>query len=45
MPLACLLIPHFSLRLAVLDQPALDGLPLVLTSPSMSRPLVADASP
>jgi nucleotidyltransferase/DNA polymerase involved in DNA repair len=45
MPLACLLIPHFALRLAVLDQPALDGLPLVLTAPSMTRPLVADASP
>ena len=46
MPLACLLIPHFSLRLAVLDQPDQPaGLPLVLTSPSMSRPFVADASP
>lgn len=45
MPLACLLIPHFTLRLAVLDQPALDGLPLVLTAPSLARPLVADASP
>jgi nucleotidyltransferase/DNA polymerase involved in DNA repair len=45
MPLACLLIPNFALRLAVLEQPALDGLPLVLTAPSMSRPLVADASP
>ncbi len=45
MPLACLLIPHFALRLAVLDNPALDGLPLVLTAPSMTRPLVADASP
>ena len=45
MPLACLLIPHFALRLAVLDGPALDGLPLVLTAPSMTRPLVADASP
>jgi nucleotidyltransferase/DNA polymerase involved in DNA repair len=45
MPLACVLIPNFALRLAVLAQPALDGLPLVLTSPSMARPLVADASP
>jgi DNA polymerase-4/protein ImuB len=45
MPLACLLIPNFALRLAVLEQPALDGLPLVLTAPSMTRPLVADASP
>ena len=45
MPLACLLIPNFALRLVVLDQPALDGLPLVLTAPSMTRPLVADASP
>jgi nucleotidyltransferase/DNA polymerase involved in DNA repair len=45
MPLACVLIPNFALRLAVLDNPALDGLPLVLTAPSMTRPLVADASP
>lgn len=45
MSLACLLIPNFALRLAVLEQPALDGLPLVLTAPSMTRPLVADASP
>lgn len=45
MPLACLLIPHFALRLAVLETPSLDGLPLVLTAPSMTRPLVADASP
>src|SRR3954470_3410160 len=45
MLLACVLIPNFPLRLAVLGQPALDGLPLVLTSPSTTRPLVADASP
>lgn len=45
MLLACVLIPNFPLRLAVLAQPALDGLPLVLTSPSTNRPLVADASP
>lgn len=45
MPLACVLIPNFPLRLAVLEAPALDGLPLVLTAPSMTRPVVADASP
>ena len=45
MPLACVLVPHFPLRLAVLETPALDGLPLILTAPSMTRPVVADASP
>ena len=45
MPIACVLIPNFPLRLAVLAQPALDGLPLVLTSPSTNRPIVADAAP
>ncbi|HQY31568.1 MAG TPA: DNA polymerase Y family protein, partial [Thermomicrobiales bacterium] len=45
MPIVCVLIPNFPLRLAVLSQPALDGLPLVLTSPSTNRPVVADASP
>ena len=45
MPLACVLVPNFPLRLAVLEAPALDGLPLVLTAPSMTRPAVADASP
>lgn len=45
MSLACVLIPHLALRIAVFDRPALDGLPLVLTSPSTSRPVVADRSP
>jgi DNA polymerase-4/protein ImuB len=44
-PLVCVLVPNFPLRLAVLEAPALDGLPLVLTAPSMTRPVVADASP
>ena len=45
MSLACVLIPHLALRIAVLDRPALDGLPLVLTSPATARPVVADCSP
>lgn len=45
MSLACVLIPHLALRIAVFERPALDGLPLVLTSPSTSRPVVADRSP
>ena len=45
MPLACVLIPNIALRIAVFDRPALDGLPLVLTSPSTARPVVADCSP
>ena len=45
MSLACVLIPHLALRIAVFDRPALDGLPLVLTSPSTARPVVADCSP
>ncbi|MGI8478078.1 MAG: DNA polymerase Y family protein [Thermomicrobiales bacterium] len=45
MSLACLHIPHFALRIAVLEQPALDGMPLVLTSASSSRPVVVDCTP
>lgn len=45
MPIACLLIPHFALRVALLDRPELDGTPLVLGSPPGARPLVRDATP
>ena len=43
--IACVLIPHFSLRVATLDQPQLDGLPLVLGPRPGERPLVTDTSP
>ncbi len=43
--IACVLIPHFPLRIAMLDQPQLDGLALVLGPRPGGRPLVADASP
>lgn len=45
MPIACVHVPHFSLRVALLGRPALDGVPLVLTSPPTARPLVADCTP
>jgi nucleotidyltransferase/DNA polymerase involved in DNA repair len=45
MPIACLLIPHFALRMALLEQPELDGRPLVLISSSQSRPDVLDCTP
>jgi DNA polymerase-4/protein ImuB len=45
MSIACLQIPHFSLRVALLERPELDGMPLVLTSPPNSRPLVQDCTP
>ncbi len=43
--IACVLIPHFPLRVAMLDQPRLDGLALVLGPRPGGRPLVADTSP
>lgn len=45
MPIACVSIPHFALRVAVLDRPELDGAPLVLGPPPGGRPVVADATP
>jgi nucleotidyltransferase/DNA polymerase involved in DNA repair len=45
MTVACIVIPHFSLRMSLLDQPELDGLPLVLTSPPNSRTVVNDCTP
>lgn len=45
MPIACVSIPHFALRVAVLDRPELDGAPLVLGPPAGGRPVVADATP
>ena len=43
--IACVLIPHFPLRVAMLDTPQLDGLPLVLGPVPGGRPLVGDVSP
>ncbi|MCC6790646.1 MAG: DNA polymerase Y family protein [Thermomicrobiales bacterium] len=45
MAIACVHIPQFALRIAVLEQPALDGLPLVLTSASSARTVVIDCTP
>ena len=45
MPVACIHIPHFALRVALLDRPELDGTPLVLGPPPGSRPVVTDATP
>jgi nucleotidyltransferase/DNA polymerase involved in DNA repair len=43
--IACVVIPHFALRVALLDRPELDGAPLVLGPPQGERPLVHDATP
>ncbi len=45
MPVACLSIPHFALRVALLGKPELDGTPLILSAPPGSRPLVEDRTP
>lgn len=45
MSVACLHIPHFGLRVAMLSQPELDGHPLVLSDPHHGRPSVLDATP
>lgn len=45
MPVACLSIPHFALRVALLSQPELDGTPLVLSAPPGGRSLVEDRTP
>jgi nucleotidyltransferase/DNA polymerase involved in DNA repair len=43
--IACLVIPHFALRVALLARPELDGAPLVLGPAQGGRPLVLDATP
>lgn len=43
--IACVLVPHFALRVAVLHHPDLDGHPLVLGSAVDERPRVRDISP
>ena len=45
MSIACLVIPHFALRVALLDRPELDGAPLVLGPAQGGRPVVTDATP
>ena len=47
MPVACLRVPHFALRVALLDRPELDGAPLLLSDPrgSGGRAIVVDATP
>jgi nucleotidyltransferase/DNA polymerase involved in DNA repair len=39
------MIPHFALRVALLERPELDGAPLILGPPQGGRPLVHDATP
>lgn len=43
--IACVYVPHFALRIALLEQPELDGLPLIHASPSDARPIVLDCTP
>ena len=45
MPIACLCVPNFALRVALLGRPELDGAPLVLGAPPEGRPIVLDATP
>lgn len=45
MPVVCLRIPWFALRIALLEHPALAGQPLVLGHPQGGRPVVLDATP
>ncbi|MBA2246608.1 MAG: DNA polymerase Y family protein [Chloroflexia bacterium] len=45
MPIVCLRVPYFALRIAVLDRPELDGHPLLLSNPQSGRAVVIDATP
>jgi len=45
MPIVCLRIPYFALRIALLESPHLDGKPLVLSNPQSGRAIVLDATP
>ncbi len=44
-PIACISIPHFALRVALLERPELDGEPLVLGPLPGTRANVSDATP
>lgn len=43
--IACILVPHFGLRVALLDHAHLDGEPLLLGAPAGEQPRVTDATP
>ncbi|MBA3275979.1 MAG: DNA polymerase Y family protein [Chloroflexia bacterium] len=45
MPIVCLRIPCFALRIALLESPHLDGHPLLLSNPQSGRAIVLDATP
>lgn len=45
MSIACIVIPHFALRVALLERPEFDGAPLVLGPAQGGRPRVYDATP
>ncbi len=45
MPVVCLRIPYFALRIALLEEPQLDGCPLLLSNPQSGRAIVLDATP
>jgi nucleotidyltransferase/DNA polymerase involved in DNA repair len=45
MPVACVSIPNFSLRVEILERPELDGLPLALRSSENQRPVIVDCTP
>lgn len=42
MAITCLRIPHLELRIALLDRPELDGVPLMLGNPESGRAVVLD---
>lgn len=44
MAITCLRVPHLALRIALLDQPELDGLPLILSDLTTGRAMVLDAT-
>lgn len=43
--IACILVPHFGLRVALLDHAQFDGQPLLLGAPAGEQPRVTDATP
>ncbi|HET9014237.1 MAG TPA: hypothetical protein VFN57_01485 [Thermomicrobiaceae bacterium] len=45
MPIACVSIPHFALRVELLERSDLDGLPLALGAPPGSRSVLLDCTP
>ena len=45
MAIAAIVIPHFALRVALLEQPHQDGQPLILGPAPGERPVVQDATP